>query len=103
MNTKALVILGVVAIAGASAFAYFKRPKVVININDETGEGTASLGGKRLSFNKTTGGVVSTWNGYQLSVGNGFTFSQNGKVLESTNGITPYDGGSSYVIINHVK
>ena len=102
-TVKTILITGIVAAIGVTAYAYLKRPKATITINDTTGEGTATLGKKSGSFTKIMGISMGTWNGYKLDVDNGYTFSRNGKNIETTKAITPYDGGSSNVTINHIK
>lgn len=104
MKTSTIVILSVSALAvTAGVVSFLKRPKASITINDSTGEGEMQLGSKKSSFNKTLGASLSTWNGYTLSstAGGGYMFRKSTKVLASTQSITPYDGGNSYVTINH--
>jgi hypothetical protein len=101
---KALIITGVVGAVGTFFYLWQKRPKVVIDWNDKTGDGTVQIGNKRASVTKGQGVVVGTWNGYNVSLDAGtgrYLFRRYGKTIESSEGITPYDGGSSYVQINH--
>jgi hypothetical protein len=102
---KALIILGSLAIVGTGVYLWLKQPVVVINYNDKTGEGNVKLGNKTASFKAGEGVVLGSWNGYEISVQGTtgkYLFRRYGKSVESSDGITPYDNGSSYITINHI-
>lgn len=107
----AFLVIGSLALVVGGLYLYMKQPKVVIDINDTTGEGTATMAGKSGKFDKASDVLINTWNGYRLTIGGSstkgasiaYSFTRNGNNIESSTNITPYDNGSSYVAINHTK
>lgn len=107
-----LIVTGVAVALGGAYYLYQRRPKAVININDATGAGTFSLGKKQGIFNNTLSqGGLQTWNGFQFDVmgkkkdansQGGYLLRRWGKVIEQTDDISPYSGGSSNVTVNHI-
>lgn len=96
-------IIGIVSVLGVGilTYKYFKRPKAKITINAD-GSGIAELGSKKASFEKDSGVVLTTWNGWSLSASSDKkTLKRYGKIYEDGQ-ISKNDGGSSDIeIINN--
>jgi len=96
-------IIGIVSVLGVGilTYKYLKRPKAKIIINAD-GSGLAELGTKQATFEKGSGVLLTTWNGWSLSAtSDRRTLKHYGKIYEDGE-ISQYDGGSSNVeIINN--
>lgn len=99
---KALIIGGIVVGGYIGYRIWAKQPKAAIYIADN-GTGYAVLGNKRMDFTATTGVVIPSWNGYELSAsGDGkYALRRFGKNVESGT-ITKYDGGTDRVQISRI-
>ena len=102
MKKHIVITSAIVLTIGTLGYFYMKKPKGTIIINSD-GSGTAKLGNKIANFEKDTGVVLKTWNGWELSAGaSSMTLRHFGKTYEQGD-ITQYMGGSSNVEIIHNK
>jgi hypothetical protein len=100
---KGLIITSVIVVGiGTLGYFFTRRPKGTIIINSD-GSGTAKLGNKTGTFEKGQGTMLTTWNGWSLSVSSDRrTLRRYGTTYEDGK-IGQYDGGSSSVKIIHNK